>query len=292
MDTTLAGHGAADEIDAGEAVRIMTGAPVPMGADAIVVPRRRRWRGWWWKLPLLFVAFSVLQVLVLRFVDPPFSAFMVARQLDALVAGDTDFRIAHDWRDFERISSSLPLALVASEDQNFGNHHGFDFSAIEKAQVHNEKMIERAEKRGKPVRRLRGASTISQQTAKNLFLWQGRGPTRWLRKGLEVLAYPNWRAGFLALRSTLSEEQRRDLYTPQALAALSTHQPWQALLPAWREGAIQGRWRGRPRSRWCQVAEPCRSRPRARSRCKVLRTRLPKRCGPSPGRGSTRSRSG
>ena len=56
-----------------------------MCADAVTAPRRRRWRGWWWKLPLLFVAFSVLQVLVLRFVDPPFSAFMVARQLDALV---------------------------------------------------------------------------------------------------------------------------------------------------------------------------------------------------------------
>ena len=132
------------------------------------------------------VVFSVVQVLALRFVDPPFSAFMVARQLDALVAGDIDFRIAHDWRDFERMSPHLPLALVASEDQNFANHHGFDFAAIEKAQAHNEKMVERAEKRGKPVRRLRGASTISQQTAKNLFLWQGSGPTRWLRKGLEV----------------------------------------------------------------------------------------------------------
>ena len=132
------------------------------------------------------MVFSVVQVLALRFVDPPFSAFMVARQLDALVAGDIDFRIAHDWRDFERMSPHLPLALVASEDQNFANHHGFDFAAIEKAQAHNEKMVERAEKRGKPVRRLRGASTISQQTAKNLFLWQGSGPTRWLRKGLEV----------------------------------------------------------------------------------------------------------
>ena len=154
-----------------------------MGADAGTQPRRRRW---WWKLPLWFVVFSVVQVLALRFVDPPFSAFMVARQLDALVAGEIDFRIAHDWRDFERMSPHLPLALVASEDQNFANHHGFDFAAIEKAQAHNEKMVERAEKRGKPVRRLRGASTISQQTAKNLFLWQGSGPTRWLRKGLEV----------------------------------------------------------------------------------------------------------
>ena len=86
----------------------------------------------------------------------------------------------------QRIAPHLPLALVAAEDQNFALHHGFDLDAIEKAQQHNERMLERAEKRGKPVRRLRGASTISQQTAKNLFLWQGSGPTRWLRKGLEV----------------------------------------------------------------------------------------------------------
>ncbi|RZA21407.1 MAG: monofunctional biosynthetic peptidoglycan transglycosylase [Lysobacteraceae bacterium] len=149
-------------------------------------PRRRRWRSWLWKLPLAFVAFSVVQVLALRVIDPPFSMFMASRQLDALFAGDFDFRIAHDWRDIERMSASLPLALVAAEDQNFARHNGFDFAAIEKAQAHNEKMIERAERRGKPVRRLRGASTISQQTAKNLFLWQGRGPTRWARKGLEV----------------------------------------------------------------------------------------------------------
>ena len=148
--------------------------------------RRRRWRGWWWKLPLACVAFSVLQVLALRFVDPPFSAFMAARRLDAAMAGDFRFRIAHDWRDLRAMSPNLPLALVASEDQNFARHHGFDFDAIEKARAHNEKMIERAERRGTPVRRIRGASTISQQTAKNLFLWQGRGPTRWLRKGLEV----------------------------------------------------------------------------------------------------------
>ena len=154
--------------------------------EAVAGPRRRRWRGWLWKLPLAFVVFSIAQVLALRFIDPPFSMFMVARQLDAALAGDFRFRIAHDWRDMDAMSSNLPLALVAAEDQNFASHGGFDFKAIQKAQKHNEKMIERAEKRGKPVRRLRGASTISQQTAKNLFLWQGRGPTRWLRKGLEV----------------------------------------------------------------------------------------------------------
>jgi monofunctional biosynthetic peptidoglycan transglycosylase len=75
---------------------------------------------------------------------------------------------------------------VAAEDQNFARHHGFDFQAIERAQAHNQRMAERARRRGTEVRRLRGASTISQQTAKNLFLWQGSGATRWLRKGLEV----------------------------------------------------------------------------------------------------------
>jgi len=126
------------------------------------------------------------QVLLLRFVDPLFSSFMAIRQLQAFAHGDWSFRIAHDWRDLSRVSPNLPLALVAAEDQNFAHHHGFDFAAIEMAQAHNARMVERAEKRGTPVRRLRGASTISQQTAKNLFLWAGNGPTRWVRKGLEA----------------------------------------------------------------------------------------------------------
>lgn len=147
---------------------------------------KRRWRSWLWRLPLLFVVVTVLQVGILRFVDPPFSAFMAARQAQAWTEGDWSFRMAHDWRDLDRMAPSLPLALVAAEDQNFPNHHGFDFDAIAKAQAHNERAVARAEKRGRPVRGIRGASTISQQTAKNLFLWQGSGPTRWLRKGLEV----------------------------------------------------------------------------------------------------------
>ena len=148
--------------------------------------KRRRWRSWLWKLPVLFVLFTVAQVVALRFLNPPFSTFMLARQLDAALQGDFKFRITYDWRDMAKISPNLPLAVVASEDQNFASHHGFDFAAIEKAQAHNERMAERAQKRGKPVRRLRGASTISQQTAKNLFLWSGAGWTRMLRKGVEV----------------------------------------------------------------------------------------------------------
>ena len=135
---------------------------------------------------MLFVAITAAQVLVLRFVDPPFTAFMAARQVEAITAGDFGFRIAYDWRDLDEMSGHVPVAMMAAEDQNFPHHHGFDFVAIEKARKHNERAEERARKRNKPVQRLRGASTISQQTAKNLFLWRGRGATRWLRKGLEV----------------------------------------------------------------------------------------------------------
>lgn len=135
-------------------------------------PRRRRLWRWLLILPLLFLALSVVQVAALRFVDPPFSAFMLGRQLVAWTEGDWGFRLAHDARDLRDISPHLPLALIAAEDQNFLVHRGFDFEAIEKARKNNA--------RG---RRVRGASTISQQVAKNLFLWSGRS---WVRKGIEA----------------------------------------------------------------------------------------------------------
>lgn len=139
-------------------------------------PRRLRWRRWLLALPLLFLLATVLQVLVLRFVDPPLSAFMAARQMEAWGEGDWRFRIAYDWRDLDEISRQVPVALVAAEDQNFSEHFGFDLEAIEKARKSNA--------RG---RKVRGGSTISQQTAKNLFLWQGSSrPSRWVRKGVEA----------------------------------------------------------------------------------------------------------
>ncbi len=134
--------------------------------------RRRRWLRWLVALPFLLAAASVLQVAMLRFVDPPFSAFMLGRQVEAWGAGDWSFRVAYDWRDLDEISPSLPVAMVAAEDQNFASHSGFDFKAIEKARANNA--------RG---RKVRGASTVSQQVAKNLFLWQGRS---WVRKGVEA----------------------------------------------------------------------------------------------------------
>ncbi|MCC7248080.1 MAG: monofunctional biosynthetic peptidoglycan transglycosylase [Lysobacter sp.] len=138
-------------------------------------PRRRRWLRWMLWAPVLAVIATVLQVAILRFVDPPLSAFMIARQFEAWGEGDREFRVAYDWRDADEISPNLPLALVAAEDQRFPEHEGFDFEAIEKARKNNAKG-----------RKIRGASTISQQLAKNLFLWRGTGWTRWMRKGLEV----------------------------------------------------------------------------------------------------------
>lgn len=135
---------------------------------------RRRWRRWL-LLPVWLLLLTVAQVAVLRFVDPPFSAFMAIRQVDAWRAGERDFRVAYAWRDLDGMAPSLPVALIAAEDQNFATHSGFDLEAIEQARERNA--------RGG---RLRGGSTISQQVAKNLFLWQGSGvASRWARKGLE-----------------------------------------------------------------------------------------------------------
>jgi monofunctional glycosyltransferase len=149
---------------------------VPRMRSATQRQGRPRRRGWWWRWPLglalAALLATTLQVLALRFVDPPFSTVMLLRQAGAWAAGDRDLRIDYRWRDLERIAPALPLAVIAAEDQRFAQHRGFDFEAIDKARRHNA--------RGG---RLRGASTISQQVAKNLFLWEGRS---WLRKGVEA----------------------------------------------------------------------------------------------------------
>lgn len=137
--------------------------------------RRSRWRLFKWLfvwLPLIFVVGSCAQVLVLRWVPPVTSAIMIGREVDAVLAGDWRFRLQYHWRGWERISPNLPISLVAAEDQKFPFHDGFDFKAIDKARAHNLRS-----------RRVRGASTISQQVAKNLFCWSGRS---YLRKGVEA----------------------------------------------------------------------------------------------------------
>jgi len=123
-------------------------------------------------LALACAGVPVVQVAALRFIDPPRSMMMLARQIEARGQGDHDFILHHQWRDLEQIAPSLPLAVIAAEDQRFLRHHGFDLDAIDAARRRNA--------RGG---RVYGASTISQQLAKNLFLWRGRS---WLRKGLEA----------------------------------------------------------------------------------------------------------
>ena len=103
----------------------------------------------------------------------PFSAVMVERQLGAWLSGDFGYVAHSDWVTMDEISPWMGLAVIAAEDQKFPEHWGFDVSAIEKALAHNERNENR----------IRGASTLSQQTAKNLFLWDGRS---WVRKGLEA----------------------------------------------------------------------------------------------------------
>ncbi len=119
----------------------------------------------------LFLGLNLLLVLVFRFVPVPSSGLMVQRRLEAW-SGDKSYTARHRWVPLEEISPSLGVAVIAAEDQNFADHFGFDWQAIEKAVQHNETS-----------RRKRGASTVSQQTAKNLFLWSSRS---WTRKGLEA----------------------------------------------------------------------------------------------------------
>jgi monofunctional biosynthetic peptidoglycan transglycosylase len=123
-------------------------------------------------LAIAWLALSWLVVLVLRFAPPLTSAVMMERQLGALIHGEKDFRLQHRWVPWSQVSQYVPLAMVAGEDQKFPYHHGFDFDSIQTA-------VDAADEG----RRLRGASTISQQTAKNLFLWNGRS---FVRKGLEA----------------------------------------------------------------------------------------------------------
>ena len=123
------------------------------------------------KLVLWFVALSVLSVLIFRFVPVPFTPLMITRAFEQKAAGK-EMHSSHDWVSIDKISPNMQKAVIASEDDLFLQHSGFNFEAMFKAYQHNQK--------GK---KLKGGSTISQQTAKNVFLWQGRS---YLRKGLEA----------------------------------------------------------------------------------------------------------
>lgn len=110
-------------------------------------------------------------VLLFAYLPVPYTGVMLERQLNAWLDGNSRYQARHQWQPLMQISPHLLQAVVAAEDQKFLQHSGFDLQAIEKALVYNSKGS-----------KVRGASTISQQTAKNVFLWTGRS---WLRKGLE-----------------------------------------------------------------------------------------------------------
>ncbi|WAM51265.1 monofunctional biosynthetic peptidoglycan transglycosylase [Vreelandella venusta] len=149
----------------------------------------RRFLGLIWRLAwrgvLAFVVFSIALVLLFRFVPPPGSMVMVERKIQSWINSEP-IDIQRQWRSWEHLSSNAKLAVIAAEDQRFPQHSGFDLVELK-----------RALKASLDGERLRGASTLSQQTAKNVFLWSDRS---WARKGLEV-----W---FTLLIETLWSKQR------------------------------------------------------------------------------------
>ena len=162
--------------------------------------KRRGWLrrifGWLWKGLLIFLIGSVLWVLLYRFVDPP----ITFTQLGDAIGGNG---ITREWMAIERIDREMVRAVIAGEDSKFCQHNGFDREAIEAAWRRNQA--------GRGV--IRGGSTISQQTAKNVFLWQGGG---FFRKGLE--------AWFTLLIETLWSKRRiMEVYLNVAETGIGTY---------------------------------------------------------------------
>ena len=120
-----------------------------------------------------FLASTILSVVALRFLPVWVTPLMLIRCSQQLSDG-RELKLSHHWVPLQKISPHLPVAVIASEDARFMEHHGFDYNAIEHAAERNRKH---------PEKRRLGASTISQQTAKNVFLWPGRS---WTRKGFEA----------------------------------------------------------------------------------------------------------
>ncbi len=124
------------------------------------------------KIIFIFIIVSALSVLMFRWIHPPFTPLMVKRMIEQKINGE-EIKWKYEWVGLEKISPKLQLAVICSEDQKYLEHYGFDWEAIEKAFKQNQKY--------KKIKR--GGSTISQQTAKNLFLMDGRN---YFRKALEM----------------------------------------------------------------------------------------------------------
>ena len=158
---------------------------------------------------MAFFASTILSVVALRFMPVVVTPLMLIRCYEQVKAGE-ELKLSHDWEPLTNISKDLPIAVMASEDAKFLDHHGFDYQAIEHAAKRNLQH---------PEKRKLGASTISQQTAKNVFLWPGRS---WVRKGFEVyftalieLMWPKERIMEVYLNSI---EMGNGIYGAQAVA--------------------------------------------------------------------------
>ncbi len=128
------------------------------------------------KFLFIFFVFSFIWVWLYVYINPPITSVMIKRKIEARNLSESTL-LNRTWVPYKHISPNMVLAVIASEDQNFIRHNGFDFEAIEKAMEYNQQEAEKEQPR------MKGASTISQQVAKNVFLWEGRN---WLRKGLEA----------------------------------------------------------------------------------------------------------
>ena len=133
----------------------------------------KRIRNVFFRIIIYFLGLSIFSVILFRFLPIPITPLMIIRCIEQKSAGK-EMKLSKNWKSLDQISPVMPLAVMAAEDQNFEEHFGFDLEAIKKAESYNKRH------QGK---RLKGASTITQQTAKNVFLWPSRS---WIRKGVEV----------------------------------------------------------------------------------------------------------
>ena len=174
------------------------------------------------RIGIAWIALSALLVVPLRWLDPPFDAYMVEARIAAWRRNDRHYVFRHRWVALREISPELPLAAIAAEDQKFPFHWGFDFSAIHAAYEHD-----------RDSRHIRGGSTISQQVAKNLFLWGGRN---YLRKAIEAY-FTVWIEACWPKRRILEvylnvAEFAPGTYGAEAAARRFFHEPASRLTPA------------------------------------------------------------
>lgn len=197
---------------------------------------------WRWFKRLVLAGFAIMFVLpllffiIFRFVPVPLTSFMVIGSVSGMLE-DKPYQLRHDWVPLEDISTRLQRAVIASEDQKFLDHYGLDIEAMQKALQHNKRS-----------KRIRGGSTISQQTAKNLFLWSGRS---YVRKGMEawltVMMETVWSKERIIEVYLNSAEFGRGVYGAEAAAHFYFNKPASKLSS--REAALMAAALPAPRKR-------------------------------------------